>query len=193
MSKQRQHNHSVRIIAGKHRGRKIPVLDRPGLRPSPDRVRETTFNWLQFDLPGAHVLDAFAGSGAMGLESLSRGAASAVFVDKDAENITQINELLQSWHESHARAQTADVLTLAQPRTPYDVIFIDPPFADNLHQQALNQFSHPAWLKPHGMIYIELPERPDSLDLPQGFNWHRKQRAGSLYFGLIKRTDNADD
>lgn len=187
MSKPRSGSHNLRIIAGRHRGRKIPVLDRPGLRPTPDRVRETVFNWLQFDLPGAHVLDAFAGSGAMGLESLSRGAASVVFIDRDAQSIAQINTLLQEWHEPHARTQTGDILTFAPPRTAYDIIFIDPPFAEHLHQQALEQLTQSGWLTPHGLIYMELPERHESLTLPDGFIWHKQRRAGALYFGLITR------
>ena len=89
-----EREHKIRIIAGRHRGRRIVVPDLEGLRPSPDRVRETVFNWLQFDLPGANVLDAFAGSGAMGLESLSRGAASVLFIGTSAIACEQLRTLL---------------------------------------------------------------------------------------------------
>lgn len=189
MSKKFNPNHlnGVRIIAGKHRGRKIDVLDHPGLRPTPDRVRETVFNWLQFELPDAHVLDAFAGSGAMGLECLSRGAASVSFIEKSAEVAAHISETLANWGERHGRVQTADVLRQGQPHSAYDIIFVDPPFADNLHQQAIDQLCQPAWLKPHGLLYIEMPNRLDDLLLPDGYTWHKTRQAGRLHFGLIGR------
>lgn len=187
MSKQHSPHHltGVRVIAGKHRGRKIDVLDHPGLRPTPDRVRETVFNWLQFDLPDAHVLDAFAGSGAMGLECLSRGAASVHFIEQDGDVAEHISDTLQQWGERHARVQIADALRQNQPHSAYDIIFIDPPFADNLHQQAIDHFCQPIWLKPHGFLYIESPDKLDNLTLPEGYQWYKTKQAGRLRFGLI--------
>ena len=104
--------HKIRIIGGKHRGRRIMIPDREGLRPSPDRVRETLFNWLQWEIAGAHVLDAFAGSGALGLEALSRGAASVLFADNDADSVARLRDLLAEWKEPHARVQAGDVFRL---------------------------------------------------------------------------------
>ena len=146
----------IRIIGGKHRGRRIAVPEREGLRPTPDRVRETVFNWLQWEIGGAYVLDAFAGSGALGLEALSRGAASVLFVEREADAVARLRALLTEWQEPHARVQQGDALRLA-PSTRYDVIFLDPPFADGVHEQALSHFLHDGWLKPHGKVYVEIP------------------------------------
>ena len=118
--------HKIRIIGGKHRGRRIMIPDRDGLRPSPDRVRETLFNWLQWEIAGAHVLDAFAGSGALGLEALSRGAASVLFADNDTDGVARLRALLAEWHEAHARVQAGDVFLLSPSAARYDLIFLDP-------------------------------------------------------------------
>lgn len=184
-NKTKARNHKIRIIAGKHRGRRIIVPEAPGLRPSPDRVRETVFNWLQFDLIGAGVLDAFAGSGIMGLEALSRGASSVFFVDTNPTVIRQLRDTLQEWREPHAQVRQSDALQLAESATRYDIIFLDPPFAANLHQQALDKFCSSRWLKPFGMIYIEQEATSSDLQLPQGYTWHKLSHAGRLQFGLI--------
>ena len=180
-----EREHNIRIIAGTHRGRRIPVPDVDGLRPSPDRVRETVFNWLQFDLPGASVLDAFAGSGAMGLEALSRGAASVLFVDRNPLAVAHLRERLQEWREPHAHVRQGDALALSDSATRYDIIFLDPPFAAELHQPALDKFCTPRWLKPGGMIYIEQSAGSPALQLPPGYVWHKQSHAGRLQFGLI--------
>ena len=180
-----EREHKIRIIAGRHRGRRIVVPDLEGLRPSPDRVRETVFNWLQFDLPGANVLDAFAGSGAMGLESLSRGAASVLFTDTSAIACEQLRTLLRDWHEPHAHVRQCDAMQLSESTTRYDIIFLDPPFAANLHQQAINKFCTSRWLKPGGVIYLEQSTDLPLPTLPEGYDWHKQSYAGRLIFGLI--------
>lgn len=180
-----EREHKIRIIAGRHRGRRIVVPDLDGLRPSPDRVRETVFNWLQFDLPGASVLDAFAGSGAMGLESLSRGAASVLFTDASAIACERLRILLREWREPHAHVRQCDVMQLSESTTRYDIIFLDPPFAAHLHQQAVNKFCTSRWLKPTGVIYIEQSADLPLPTLPQGYSWRRQSHAGRLVFGLI--------
>lgn len=185
MKKPNRYHNGVRIIAGKHKGRKITVPDADGLRPTPDRIRETVFNWLQFDLANAHILDAFAGSGAMGLESLSRSAASVHFIDNNPVAVAHIQHLLQEWGERHARVQLGDALKQAQPHSAYDIIYLDPPFAADLHQSALNYYCQNKWLKPHGLIYIEMPNKPDSLTLPDGYTWYKQRSVGRLHFGLI--------
>lgn len=183
--------HKVRIIAGNHKGRRVDILDRPGLRPSPDRVRETLFNWLQFLLSGAHILDAFAGSGVMGLEALSRGASSAIFFEKDPQIAQQISQTLTQWRENHASVKIGDALSFSANRNPFDLIFIDPPFMDNLHQQALDKFSQSIWLKDNGLLYIETPFALTELTLPPNTHWHKQSKAGRLHFGLIKRDAHA--
>lgn len=180
--------HQIRIIAGKHRGRKIPVADRAGLRPSPNRVRETLYNWLQFEIAGGYVLDAFAGSGALGLEALSRGAASVLFCDKQGENVSDLRDILQTWKETHARVMQTDVLSLV-PQTAYDLILLDPPFDQSLHQQCIDKFTHSAWLKPHGKIYLESHQPLSAYTLAQGFDWIKQAKAGQVHYGLIGRID----
>lgn len=177
----------VRIIAGKHRGRKIPVADRAGLRPSPNRVRETLFNWLQFEISGMHILDAFAGTGALGLEALSRGAGSVLFMETNSETASAIQALLTVWHEPHARVQRSDAQT-AKPTAAYDLIFIDPPFDLNIHQAMLDKFAAPAWLKPHGKIYLESRLPLENYQLPEGFAIYKSAKAASIHFGLIGKT-----
>lgn len=177
----------LRIIAGNHRGRKIPVPDRLGLRPSPNRVRETVFNWLQFELSGAHILDAFAGSGAMGLEALSRGAQSVLFCDVDSVAINSIQDVLAKWHEKHACTMRLDVLNLTATATKYDCIFLDPPFTAQLHEKAITKFASDNWLKPHGKIYIESPEPLEKLSIPDGWIWFKSSKAGQIKFGLLAR------
>lgn len=184
--------HKIRIIGGKHRGRRIMIPDREGLRPSPDRVRETLFNWLQWEIAGAHVLDAFAGSGALGLEALSRGAASVLFADSDADSVARLRDLLAAWKEPHARVQAGDVFRLQPSAARYDLIFLDPPFAADLHAQAVSHFVNDKWLKTHGKVYVEMPFPLEELALPLGWVWHRQGRAGRVFFGLLHR-DYADE
>ena len=180
-----EREHKIRIIAGKHRGRRIVVPDVPGLRPSPDRVRETVFNWLQFELAGAHILDAFAGSGIMGLEALSRGASSVLFTDTSPVAVGRLREILNEWRESHAHVRQADALQLAESPSRYDVIFLDPPFAANLHKEALDKFCSPRWLKNNGVIYIEQNADSPELRIPSGYAFRKHSHAGRLRFGLI--------
>ena len=184
--------HKIRIIGGKHRGRRIMIPDRDGLRPSPDRVRETLFNWLQWEIAGAHVLDAFAGSGALGLEALSRGAASVLFADNDTDGVARLRALLAEWHEAHARVQAGDVFLLSPSAARYDLIFLDPPFAAGLHAQAVAHFVNERWLKEQGKVYLEMPFPHEDLHVPPGWVWHRQGRAGRVFFGLLRR-DYADE
>ena len=184
--------HKIRIIGGKHRGRRIVIPDREGLRPSPDRVRETLFNWLQWEIAGAHVLDAFAGSGALGLEALSRGAASVLFADNDTDGVARLRALLAEWHEAHARVQAGDVFLLSPSAARYDLIFLDPPFAAGLHAQAVTHFVNDRWLKEQGKVYLEMPFPHEDLHVPPGWVWHRQGRAGRVFFGLLRR-DYADE
>lgn len=176
----------IRIIGGKHRGRRLVVPEGEGLRPTPGRVRETLFNWLQWEIGGAHVLDTFAGSGALGLEALSRGAASVLFVERETAAAARLRAVLADWQEAHARVQQGDALRLA-PSARYDLIFLDPPFADKLHGQALAHFLHDGWLKPHGKAYVEMPCTHEDLPLPAGWVWHRQGKAGRVFFGLLRR------
>ncbi|HLS84622.1 MAG TPA: 16S rRNA (guanine(966)-N(2))-methyltransferase RsmD [Arenimonas sp.] len=148
---------TVRIIAGRLRGSKLPVPDRPGLRPTSDRVRETLFNWLQPALPGARVLDLFAGTGALGFEAASRGAAEVVLVERDPELARGLRAQAERLKVANLRVDTADALAwLARPGDRrFDIVFLDPPFAAGLWEAALAAL--PAWLAPGARIYLEGP------------------------------------
>jgi 16S rRNA (guanine966-N2)-methyltransferase len=145
---------SVRIIGGEWRGRRLPVAIADGLRPTPDRVRETLFNWLAPRIEGARCVDLFAGTGALGLEALSRGAAHVQFVDRDRQTIASLRATLQTL-DAGARATLvqADALRASLPTPAPDIVFIDPPFAAQLHGEALNRVL--AALPAHARIYLE--------------------------------------
>ncbi|MDF1764345.1 MAG: 16S rRNA (guanine(966)-N(2))-methyltransferase RsmD [Oleibacter sp.] len=148
----RQSHHQLRIIGGKWRSRRLrfPAID--GLRPTLDRVRETVFNWLQHDVEGARVLDAFAGSGALGLEALSRGAKEVVFLEKHPKAAMQLKENLTALAATHAQVWAGDALVwLKQHTEPYDLVFLDPPFGKELLQPAIDSLI----LLPGALIYIE--------------------------------------
>lgn len=159
---------SVRIIAGDWRGRRLPVLDKPGLRPSTDRTRETLFNWLMGELAGARCLDLFAGTGALGIECLSRGAAFAQFCEIDKQAALKLQDNLKALiptdtqgsaranvHAGSAFSFINSVQKNAENK-PFDVVFLDPPFADKaLLEQALLSLHNSKLIKDHGLVYIE--------------------------------------
>lgn len=174
---------SVRIIAGSLRGSKLPVPDRPGLRPTSDRVRETLFNWLQHELPGARVLDLFAGTGALGFEAASRGAAEVVLVERDPD-------LARSLREQAARLNTEGVRVVAEdalawlgrsPGQAFDLVFLDPPFAASLWQPAAAALA--PWLAPGALIYVESP-RNVTPSLPQEWTLHREGQTRDVAYAL---------
>lgn len=180
---------SVRIIGGKYRGRKLEFPDRQGLRPTLGRTRETLFNWLLPVLPGARCLDLFAGSGALGLEALSRGAAHVTFVEQDrpaaaalGRTLAQFEVPAEQWHLS-----VTDAGTLRPPEPgPYDLIFIDPPFGDDALTPWLARLAGAGWLSAEGMIYFELG-RGTAFD-PAPFALHRHKTAGAYQYGLLAST-----
>ena len=177
---------SVRIIGGRWRGSRLPVPDAPGLRPTSDRARETLFNWLQPVLPGARVLDLFAGSGALGLEALSRGARQVLLVERDPR-------LAGSLQASVERLRAGDAATVARAdalallRTPlqgrFDVVFLDPPFEHGLWAAALAAL--PPWLADDAWLYLESP--PDGAVEP-GPDWrlHREGRSRDARHALYR-------
>lgn len=167
----------------------LPVLDSPGLRPTPDRVRETLFNWLALDMPGARVLDLFAGTGALGLEALSRGAASAVFVERDprvAQSLVANLELLGA--ALRGRVQAADALAFLAsplPASPFTLAFLDPPFRQGLAEPcclALEQ----GWLAEEAYVYLET-ESELAVAVPATWQLHRDVRAGDSTGRLYRR------
>lgn len=180
----------MRIIGGEHRRRQLKVLGRPGLRPTPDRVRETLFNWLAAHLPGARVLDLFAGSGALGLEALSRGAAWCDLVEWDggaARLLLDNLERLRLSERARVYPKDAQVFLRHPPERPYDVIFLDPPYASGLLDAAMPALDEAGWLARDARIYIEHPARMGPPQLPPGWERLRQGEAGEVGFGLYRR------
>lgn len=189
--------HELRIIAGRWRGRRWRFPADTAIRPTPDRVRETLFNWLAPHVSGARVLDLFAGSGALGLEALSRGAASADFVDSDPRCIEALRERLRDWqggaepHAVQAQCFRADATSwLRTPRAPYDIVFVDPPFAAGLWASICKTLERDGYLAPHAFIYLETPaanEREPLADLPPSWRPWRSGKAGEVGYHLYRR------
>jgi len=186
----------LRIIGGDYRRRLLPVLDSPGLRPTPDRVRETLFNWLAAALPGARVLDLFAGTGALGLEALSRGAGDATFVERDARVAGQLGENLATLGAmERGRVITADATAfLAGPPTPCSLVFLDPPFRQGLAEPCCATLEA-GWLDENAWIYLET-EAELTPEVPPNWRLHREVRAGDSHGRLYRReasSSPADD
>lgn len=153
-------SNQVRIIAGQWRGRRLPILDIHGLRPTGDRVRETAFNWLGPKVIGARCLDLFAGSGALGLEALSRGAHSVVFVEQSREALGHLVQSTATWPGiEKADFVRADAIQWLQgPSEGFDLIFVDPPFDAGLAQETLQALAERGWIKDGGLVYLERPK-----------------------------------
>lgn len=177
---------AVRIIGGQMRGRKLEVPNSLGLRPTSDRTRETLFNWLQSIVPGARCLDLFSGSGALGLESISRGAAQVVSIEKHRKVFQVLEARVPEWRLGDGyQLVRADAFTwLSQFKSEgFDCIFIDPPFQMECLDQVVTLVRQKAVLIDGGLLYIERPQ--DQL-LPSGLEVWKEQRAGTVVFGLYK-------
>ena len=180
---------SVRIIAGAWRGRRVSFPDLPGLRPTPDRVRETLFNWLQHSIAGVRCLDLFAGSGALGLEALSRGAREVVFVEQaQAAARTLVKELLRLGGTPKARVvEMGAARFLREARhEPFDVAFLDPPFEQNALPEYLPLLVAGGWVKAGGLIYLEQQKSAGVPDLPAGWELLKSKSAGEVGYHLAR-------
>lgn len=183
-------NHGqVRIIGGEWRGRKLPVLMSEGLRPTSDRVRETAFNWLQFDVPDARCLDLFAGSGALGLEALSRGASFVQFVEFTPKVVKQLSENLQTLKASERCASLvqADAFAfLDRPaEKPFDIVFLDPPFYKDFLPNILQKLFANGHIANSTKVYIEQEKQQPWPDLPAGWHWIREKSTSQVRYGLL--------
>ena len=192
MAPTRSHSASgkLRIIGGSLRNSRLTVPDRPGLRPTADRVRETLFNWLMPVIDGARCLDLFAGTGALGIEALSRGAAWVDFVEHDAALAQALKQNLERLKQNHAAVRCGDALHLLQdtPVQPYDIAFVDPPFAADWWGPATQALAAHGWLKPLAWIYVESPAGA-ALALPPSWRQHRESTAGAVRFALYRRAE----
>lgn len=184
----RQKN-QLRIVGGEFGGRRLHFPDGKGLRPTAERVRETLFNWLQGQLHGRRVLDLFAGSGALGIEALSRGAAEVVFVERARPAAQQLRENLELLHAGE-RAQViqADALRwLAHNQQPFDLVFLDPPFADGLLPKVCAALEAGGYLAGEAMIYLEQDSAQQWPELPANWALHREGGAGQAACRLMHR------
>jgi 16S rRNA (guanine966-N2)-methyltransferase len=178
----------LRIVGGSWRSRRFRFPPGVDIRPTPDRVRETLFNWLAAQLPAARCLDLFAGSGALGLEALSRGAREVCFVEHDRAAAGAIRALLAEWHASTAQVFAMDALRFLQrPGEPFDIVFLDPPFASAALARALPLLESGGWLAPRAWIYVECAARTPLPALPAHWQGLKSGRAGEVGYHLLER------
>ena len=177
----------LRIIGGEWRSRFLPFPDVEGLRPTTDRIRETVFNWLQPVVPGANVLDMFAGSGALGFEALSRGAQSLTLLEMNAKAAKQLTENVRTLKTENAKVVQTDALSwLKQCEEKFDLIFLDPPFNKGLLPECLALIESRNLLNPNAWIYIESEQDLSSLNLPINWRLHRDKKAGQVRLSLYQ-------
>lgn len=177
----------VRIIGGRWRRRILLFPERPELRPTPDRVRETLFNWLDPYLEGARCLDLFAGSGALGFEAASRGAAEVVMLERDAVLVTRLREHARSLAaERIVRIEGADALQwLRGSARPFDIVFVDPPFGEPVRTRICTLLSAGGWLAEGALVYVEASAAGEPEPLPPGWCPLRSGRAGRVRYDLV--------
>ncbi|MBA7844750.1 16S rRNA (guanine(966)-N(2))-methyltransferase [Klebsiella sp. RHBSTW-00484] len=177
----------IRIIGGQWRGRKLPVPESPGLRPTTDRVRETLFNWLSPTIVDAKCLDCFAGSGALGLEALSRYAANATLLEMERGVAQQLQKNLATLKASNGKVVNTNTLAfLSQTGTPHDIVFVDPPFRKGLLEETLKLLESNGWLNDEALIYIESEVENGLPPVPASWHLYREKVAGQVAYRLYQ-------
>ena len=177
----------VRIIGGQWKRTRLAVADKPGLRPTPDRVRETLFNWLQPWLDGARCADLFCGTGVLGLEALSRGAAHSVFVDRSAQAIAQVQASITRLEAAGAETLQDDAEAWIQrPGSACDIVFLDPPYRLGLAARCLDLLASSTRLSRGGLVYAESAIDEPPPVLPPGWDLHRDKQAGQVAYRLYR-------
>ena len=178
----------LRIVAGKWRSRLLPVIDAPGLRPTSERIRETLFNWLSPRIEGARCLDLFAGTGALGIEALSRGAEKLVFVEDSAAVAVGIRRNLGDLEAANAEVHQGDAvnyLSKADPQ-PFDVVFLDPPFDTDVLAKLCVLLQQKGWLATNAVIYLEQSRDRKKPALPAGWTVSHEKVAGKVSYSLVR-------
>jgi len=181
-------SHEVRIIGGQWKRSKIKVIDRPGLRPTPDRVRETLFNWLGQDLTDWRCVDAFAGTGALGFEAASRGAQSVLMLEQDAQLVTLLSQTRERLKAHTVQVQKGDAMMALQRLAPnsLDVVFLDPPFEGSHFENALKAAAKA--VVPGGWVYLEAPLHwTDEALQVCGLQAQKHMKAGAVHAHLLQR------
>lgn len=189
MAKAKTNNSSaLRIIGGKWRGRKLNFADLPDLRPTPDRVRETLFNWLQPHIGGARCLDAFAGSGVLGFEAASRGAEKVDLLELAPQAVAALNLNQRNLQAANCQIRAQDALKfIADTDQQFDIVFLDPPYRTNLWQVTAELLELKNCLLPHSVIYLECPARQPLPDLPANWQLIKDKSAGEVRYCLFAR------
>lgn len=179
----------IRIIGGEWRSRQLTFNDIPGLRPTPNRVRETLFNWLQNDIAGSRCLDLYAGSGALGFEAASRGAKAVVQVEQDANACRSLHENAVKLKASQIQIIQSDVFRyLSGNAEPFDIVFLDPSFGLNLAAQTCQWLEDKGWLNSHAKIYVEVERKAKILEgLAQNWRPLKSKTAGEVGYHLFER------
>ena len=183
----------VRIISGRFKGKKLPVQDSQGLRPTTDRVKETLFNWLMFNVAGAQVLDCFAGSGSLGFEALSRDAASVTMIEKNAAAAKQLKQNLAQIKQAAANADlTAQIIEqdclsyLQKSSQSFDLVFIDPPFRLGLAEQTCQLLATKQLVKPDSLVYVETEAELSTHFWPDNWQIIKEKKAGQVCYRLFE-------
>jgi 16S rRNA (guanine966-N2)-methyltransferase len=183
----------IRIIGGHYKRSKLPVPSKPGLRPTPDRVRETLFNWLGQDLTGWRCVDVFAGTGALGFEAASRGAAEVVICEQDAALVLQLKAVQTRLQASMVRVERGDGVSLLRRLSAgsMQLVLLDPPFDSKLFESALSAAAQA--IAPAGLVYLEAPKAWQDAELqPLGLRVHRSGKAGAVHFHLLAQLAKSD-
>lgn len=182
----------LRIIAGLWRGRNISLIDQAGLRPSPNRVRETLFNWLQNDIVSANCLDLFAGSGALSFEAASRGANEVSCVEISKEAAVSIKDniaLLQADNITLVQQDAFKFLSSGELKQKYDLVFLDPPFDLNYLEDCCDLLEKNSCLAESALIYLESDQELEKYTLPKNWTLKKQKKAGQVYYGLCQRSE----
>ncbi|CAG7857156.1 hypothetical protein MCAMS1_01888 [biofilm metagenome] len=180
----------IKIIGGEWRSRQISFYDIPGLRPTPARVRETLFNWLQYDIPGSRCLDLYAGSGALGFEAASRGAKAVVQIEQDADACRALHENANKLNATQINIINRDVFRfLAENNSePFDIVFLDPPFGLNLVAQTCQWLEDKEWLNQQAQIYVESGSGNKFVEtMPVNWRLMKSKTAGEVSYHLFAR------
>jgi len=182
---------SVRITGGRWRGRRLSVAEAEGLRPTTDRIRETLFNWLRPRLAGSRVADLFAGTGILGIEALSRGAATALFVERDRRLARAIERGLAGLGAGGCRVLAADAYRLLAggDAGPFDIVFLDPPYGHGRLGELCTLLAGRGWLADDALVYLEHDRRAPP-ELPPGLEVWREKTAGNVRFVLLEKTES---
>ena len=180
----------LRIVAGKWRSRLLQIADDPALRPTAERVRETLFNWLAPQLAGARCLDLFAGTGALGLEALSRGAAEVVFVENSPRAVATLKQNVATLAATGASILTTDSMRYLRdiPAKRFDVVFLDPPYAADMYDELCRLLHENAWCAAEARIFLEQPRDAEMPALPDGWEILKDKTAGNVRYCLLKAT-----